>query len=286
MTQQVNGTEQETGELSDAEQYAKEWDEDDATSGDSSKANANVDDNSNATDQEKATSTATVTEGVVSNGHTAGSPKSSPTDSAESGVDDIWAGATEAQRVAYNNAHNGLNAMKGRAKASSQKQSGLEKELQKSNAELAEINRQKGTYETEHPELFNEMKTLYASNISAAAEGSSEEGHSAEMTDDIRVVFKAHPDANAVMASQDWVAFQNTFTDDQTRQFDSEDPADFIQLMTDYKVQEAVRKSTPSKNDLLLNEAAGHSGGSSSQPNSKRSAMTAQEAYDDEWDAD
>jgi hypothetical protein len=286
MTQQDNGTTKENEVLSDDELYNLEWADDDAKSEANAGDAPSSDDGTETTGQEKAEGDETVSDPAVPDEAAEGSPKGSTEGSAESSDDDIWAGATDAQRVAYKNAQNGLNAMSGRARVSSKKHTDLEKELQKSKQELAEFTRTKGTYETEHPELFDEVRTAFASATSQSPEQSSTAPATDEVPDDIKVVFAAHPDASAVMASPEWADFQNSLTGEQVRQNNSDDPADFINLVSTFKTQEAHRKTAPSRNEVLLDAAAGPAGGSSSTPSRKKALMSAQESYDAEWDED
>jgi hypothetical protein len=285
MAQQDNGTTLDTKELSDAELYELEWEDDDAKSDSHDSGTGQEEDGSETKGHEKANGGETVSNPVVPDAKAEGSPEGSNEGSAESSDSDIWAGASEAQKVAYKNAQNGLNAMSGRARVSSKKQTDLEKELQKSKRELAEFTRTKGTYETEHPELFDEVRTAFASSTSQASEQSSA-ATSDEVPDDIRVVFAAHPDASEVMASPEWAAFQSSLTGEQITQNNSDDPADFINLVSTFKTQEAVRKSAPSRSQVLLDAASGSAGGSKSTPSQKKAGMTAKEAYDAEWNED
>lgn len=285
MTDPVKGTEKQEEELSDEEQYEQEWGEDAATSDTATSDDSSKDDGSETADQEKADDDETVSTSEVPDENEEGSPESSTTDSAENVSDDIWANATEAQKVAFRNARNGLNAMKGRANVSATKQAALEKELKKATTALTEATRVKGEYETNHPELFNEVKSLFTTDSSETTDGGeASETSEVDNEDDIRAVFKAHPDASLVMATDAWLDFQDNLSEADTKRYNSDDPADFIALMSDFKVQEAQAKTKASSS--VLDDAAVDTKGSGSRPSPKKTVMTDQEAYDAEWDAD
>jgi hypothetical protein len=205
-------------------------------------------------------------------------------------TDDIWATATPAQKEAFLKAQNDFRAMKGRHQSSEKEKSDLQKELEKAQRSLSEATREKGVFETENPELFAELMSAVDTRLPKEQETQAEQPDSDGGDLDLKPVFKAHPDASDVVASEEWAEFQNNMTVQETALFQSEDPFDFIQLMTDFKVKQALAKAAASKQenetDDPLDDAATVSRGGSSVPSKKPTVLNDQDAFDAEWDDD
>jgi hypothetical protein len=286
LTNQVrNVTEGNNSELSDEEAYAAEWERDDTSDqGDDDFTStggvsfADSDGNSNHGKAEE-TTTHSGTVGKGNQGGTNGSDNSS----AESGVsDDIWAQATDAQRQAFTNAQNDLNRETSRAKSQQRLNADMQKELDKTKADYGELTRTKGTYEQEHPELFNEVFSRMKEVSGPAQNTAADEGDDG-LPDDIKLVFKVHPDANDLMQTPEWGTFASSLTSAQTAQMESDDPFEFISLVSEFKTQRRMNSPTGSG---LENTVTRSGGASSSASRSTTRSMTDDEAYAAEWALD
>jgi len=284
--QVMNVTEGNPSELSDEEAYAAEWERDDTSdqgSDDFTPAGgASYEDSTGNSDHGKAEETTTHS-GTVGNENQGGS-QSSGNSSAESGVsDDIWSQATEAQRQAFTNAQNDLNRETSRAKSQQRLNADMQKELARAKADYHELTREKGTYEQEHPELFNEVfSRMKEVSDPATQDTTASEGYEA-LPEDIKLVFKVHPDANDLMQTPEWGTFASSLTVAQTAQMDSDDPFEFISLVSEFKTQRRMKSPSGS----ALQDTVTRSGGSSSAASrSTNRSLTEAEAYAAEWALD
>ena len=295
MTNQVeNVTGTATEELSAEELYNLEWEsESDSDQADAPTLQGNTpsdDDSSKFDSKGRAEDTGPATSRTADS-ESSRSPKgkSSSNPSGGQGDDDIWEGATEAQRLAFNKAQNDFNSMSGRTRAEQQRRADLEKELELERQKLAQINRKKGTYETEHPELFDEvLEVLQSRNpVQPTAQGDTQ--GNPKMDEDIRTVYKVHPDAQDLMTSQDWASFSEDLTVAQRQQFESDDPYEFIDLLNSFKTYVAVKAVTKGSRQYsdedILDDAVTRAPGSSSRGPAK-AAMSDEDAYDSEWAKD
>lgn len=271
MTEQVNGTENQEKQLSDEELYALEWAEDEESS--------DASDSENLDDQGKAEGDDPASETPVANSAEKAPLDTSNDNPAEGVSDDIWANASEAQRQAYLKAQSDFQAMVGRHKSSEKTKAALQKELDKAQAALHEATREKGTYETTHPELFKEVETYVSSKLPKPQESS--EPH--ESDDDLAPIFKLHPDAAEILNSAEWKDFESRMDGRLKEKYESDDPLDFASVLTDYKLDQAVKKKA-SENEALLAAAATGSGGTSSKPATVVRGRSVAEDYDAEWE--
>lgn len=213
------------------------------------------------------------------------SPETSEVSSAESETsDDIWANAPPELKDAYEKAQNDFKAMKGRHKNAEHRAAALQKEFDKVNNQLGEATRKKGVYETEHPELFNEVKELMESRLPQAESAEIAQ----EPSEELQVVFKVHPDASDILNSKEWETYKSNFTVEQQTKFDSPDPYEFIDLMNEYKQERKVAEVKSSYEDEAARrkavlEEASPAEGKSSKPNPEKSNMSVEDAYDAEW---
>lgn len=285
MTQQVNGTTTDKVELSDDELYAAEWEKEDSPdlAPSASTGGDDFDEDGDTPDgQGKATVAATVPAAAVVDKASVPAQTQPKVDPAEGATDDdIWAQATPAQRQAFLKAQNDFQAMKGRHRTDSQRKADLEKELATAKATLAEASRVKGTYETEHPELFQEV-TQYLTTKGVTAPVAAADTD--EIPEDLKIVFKVHADVGDVMKTPEWAAYQTAFTPEQTAQFNSDNAFDFIDLITSFKTDQAVSRATNRNAELLAASAGAGGRGTGSQVTAKKSNMTDRESYDAEWD--
>lgn len=290
MTNQVdNVTETVTNELSEQEAYDAEWGEDDDSDQD---INSNLssdsessDDSNEDGDHGKAEDTTTHGETVANDDQ--GNTNESANGSAESAADDdIWATATDAQKLAFKKAQNDLNRETGRARSQQQRNADLEKEVQAANAKYAEETRTKGEYETEHPELFNEVMDRIEARNGTHTQAAAAVDNGDELPDDIKLVFKIHPDANDLMQTSEWETFASNFTAEQTAQFEGDDPYAFVDLLAEYKTQRRIATHTSSSSDDLSDTLTQSTGSASATSKTNGRRLTAAESYDAEWDLD
>lgn len=274
MTEQVNATEREDSMLSDEDLYDQEW----GTTSDNKSDTDHLDNSA----QEKAESQNTYLRTVDDDSNT-GDPRAPETNLAEDVISDAtWDSASDGQRQAYQKVQNEFNAERGRVAAERKRSAQLDKDLRESRSQLNELTRERGTYETEHPELFNEVKTFMESKgysqPAAVAPGSD------ELSPEIEQVLAVHPDAPQLMKTPEWEAQARRFTAEQVRQFNSDNPYDFIRLVNDVKLSLAMSKqSSPNAAQQRLEAAATHvSSGRGSAP--ATSALSDAAAYDAEWE--
>jgi len=291
MTNQVNDTGSGQTELSEEELYDQEWEAEGDSDQAPSAGNSDYTDDSNDSDEplaeERAGDTGSATSRTAVKGNSS-TTKASPSANHSGGKadSDIWEGATDAQRLAFLKAQNDFNSMSGRAKAEQQRRADLEREIENQRTEQARVNRKKGTYETEHPELFDEVNEYLRS--SGQVSYKEEPKANTKGDDDIRTVFKVHPDAQELMLQDDWQQYTKALSDTQQRQLESDDPYEFIDLINSFKTHRAVRAATRSANvqdDDLLDESVTRSPGTSSRAPAK-GAMSDDEAYEAEWAKD
>lgn len=286
MTEQVNAKSEEQVILSDEEAYDKEWDEDEESS--SKQPDESPDSNIKTEDDESSESdTASDNEVVNSEGNTA--PENNDSSPAEEvSGDDIWANATEEQRQAFEKVQNDFKSVTGRHKSAEQRKAELEKEFKELKAKHHELTREKGEYEQNHPELFNEVLEVVASRTQAETdahtEDTDEDAH--DEADDIRAVYKAHSDLEDVMSSPEWSTFTQELSDEQQTKYNSLDPLDFISLVTEFKVDRAAKASAQTETKATEVEESGTvNSGSGSKPDA-RVIMSDDDLYDAEWEKD
>jgi len=290
--QNVTGSAKE--ELSAEEQYNQEWENE--SDSDQADSNTNQDsvapkaDGLESDTEERAEDTGSATSRTADN-ENRGTPSgnSSSNSSGSKDDDDIWAGATEAQRLAFNKAHNDFNSMSGRTRAEQRRADDLAKELAQERSKLAQLNRTKGTYETEHPELFDEVMEVIKSRNPVQPEAQPSPVSDEQLDEDIKTVYKVHPDAQDLMTSPDWKDYVEGLTEPQRQQFNSDNPYEFIDLLSSYKTHIAVKAATKgskqySEDDILDDTVTRTPGTSSRSP--AKAAMSDEDAYDSEWAKD
>lgn len=293
MTNQVmNVTDTNDADLSEEELYDKEWAEDEAPDqgqSDHPPLEDNRDSQGSAlSNQEKAEDTGSATSRTVSEGLGSDTPDTTKgTPSGGSTEEDIWAAATEAQRLAFLKAQNDFNSMSGRARAEQQRRADLEKELEKERAEKARLTRQKGTYETEHPELFDEVLNVLKSEQGFAQPTQPASPNQSVVDAGVKTVLQVHPDAQDLMQSDEWSGYVSSLDSNQRALLESDNPYEFIDLLNSFKTDRAVKAalkatSTPVNEDDLLSDSITAKQGSASRAQVTGS-MSDEEAYDAEW---
>jgi hypothetical protein len=288
LTNQVdNVTETNLDELSTQEDYDKEWDDDDASDQSIDESNSEEesnDDSSEDGDHEKAEETATAGSGTV-DGENHSTPNVTADSSAESNdAGDIWADATDAQRLAFKKAQNELNRETGRARSQQQRNADLEKELKTTKSEYSEATREKGAYELEHPQLFDEVLGRLKNQQGVPAPADSPVSERDEPSEDIKVVFKVHPDAHDLMQTPEWGTFASGLTDEQKVQLESDNPFEFIDLLSEFKTVRRISAASGSTPDDLSDTLTSAGGSSSSASGVNKRRLSIQESYDREWD--
>lgn len=292
MTNQVNVTESNQPELSDDEQYEAEWADEDETvqspSSEPSSDDTSDSDHSDDTDHGKAEETGDAASGTVGDDTQGNTSEAQEQEAGEqTNPDDIWADAPEHLRQAYLKAQNDLNAQTGRLDAERKRIQQLEDNLNSTSAELREHTREKGEYETEHPELFKEVLTVFESRLPQVTQPAESENTEEELTDEIKLVLKYHPDVHDLMATPEWAAAEQNFTPEQKLQFDSPDPVEFINLVSNVKqnlANQATQSSSSSAQERLEQATTA---GPSGQPSSPAKVnLTDDEQYDAEWEKD
>ena len=290
MTNQVtNVTENENEVLSNEDAYDAEWDNDDDsdlitdpfTQDDDKSVSDSTNDVNHGNAEEAPTESGTVADETQDN---LDKPTEGSAESSDGG--DIWANASESQKLAFKQAQNDLSRETGRAKSQQQLNASLQKELENRNALYAEETREKGAYETEHPELFNEVLGVMESrNGLSQSQADVATDSTGDNPEDIQLVFKVHPDAHDLMQTPEWGNFAGNLNAHQTKQLNSDDPFDFIDLMSEYKTQKRVsaHNSSGDLEDTLTSSSRG-SGSSASAPN--RRNLSVSESYDAEWELD
>lgn len=284
MTEQVNVTENNESAVS-ANDYDAEWAKEDENTASSTSDVEVIQDAPPAIVDEKADEPETAkddSEPVTQQDVSPETPENNSAESETSG--DIWANAPAELKDAYEKAQNDFKAMKGRHKNAEHRAAALQKEFDKVNNQFAEVTRKKGVYETEHPELFNEVKELMESRLPQAESAEAAQ----EPSEDLQVVFKVHPDASDILNSTEWETYKSAFTVEQQNKFDSPDPYEFIDLMNEFKQEQKVARVKASYEDegarrkAVLEEAASAEG-KASKPSSTKSNLSVDEAYDAEW---
>lgn len=295
MTDRVNETGKNKEELSDDELYELEWGEDEDSDGSAGQAqdddDSADDDGSDDSYQEKAESEDTASQQSVAEGEgTVPRGVQQPAPAEGQADDDPWANVPAELRQAYLNAQNGLQAMKGRERAVSQKARALEKELEATRGKLSEATRQKGPYETNHPELFEEVRKAMGYSTPSTPQASQTKDSASQDggDDDLEAVYRIHPDAPQILQSEEWAAFEKSMSTEQKQQYSSPDPLDFISLVQDFKIQRAARAVQATAKDrnaeLLAAADAAVDKGTSSRADRNKTRMTDDEAYDAEWE--
>lgn len=278
--------EAEKKELSDEELYDLAWEDED---GDKPSAKPDAgeseDGSDEAAEKARAADTANAAKVGEEEGTAAKGNEGAPAE--EKPNDDPWSTAPPELRQAYQKAQNDIKSVAGRHAAAERKAAEMEKELKRLNAEKAELTRKKGTYEQEHPELFNEVLTVVESRVKASAPAEPEAPATPEEDEGIKTVYRIHKDVGAVMSSPEWAEFVSALTPEQQALYSSNDPYEFSDLVTEFKVAKAARAAKPkaSQRDELLAAAAAPSGKAASKP-AARSYLTPEEAYDAEWEKD
>ncbi len=285
MTEQVDVTDNNESAASDIDDYDAEWAKEDKDTSSLPSDIKVVEDAPPTIVDEKAAEPDTAKGEAEPEAQEEVSPETSEESSAESeSSDDIWANAPVELKEAYEKAHNDFKAMKGRHKNAEQRAAALQKEFDKVNNQLGEATRKKGVYETEHPELFNEVKDLMESRLPHAQSAETDQ----EQNEDLQVVFKVHPDASDILTSSDWETFKSNFTVEQQTKFDSPDPYEFIDLMAEYKQERKIAEIKSSFEDesarrKAVLEEASPAVGKASKPNPEKTNMSVEDAYDAEW---
>jgi len=288
MTNQVNNvTENGSAVNSDIDAYDAAWDEEDdldQTSDSSEQIKAIVGDSTPAIDQENASMDdpeSDVTVADESNSDTPATEEEAP--SGEHDPSDIWADANDAQRAELVKLQNDLKSMSGRTASERNAKAALEKELQTTKSELREFTRTKGLYETEHPELFQEV-TTYLEEAGVTQPNADMSGGGTDVNDDdIKTVFRVHPDAHDLMQTDEWSAFVGDLPSDLQAKYGSDDPFDFIEVLTEFKVssRSAKPKAQPKPKPKAVPNA--RLGGNGSRPSATQH-LSDQQGYDAEWD--
>lgn len=286
MTEQVNVTDNDESAVSQIDDYDSEWAKEDEDNSSSPSVTEVIEDAPPSIVEDKAAEPSTAQGAAETSTEESVSPADPEASSAESEASgDIWANASPELKEAYEKAQNDFKAMKGRHKNAEHRAAALQKEFDKVNNHLGEVTRKKGVYETEHPELFNEVKEMVESRMPSAQ--SAEIGE--EPSEELQVVFKVHPDASDILNSEKWESFKSSFSIEQQTKYDSPDPYEFIDLMSEYKQEQKVSEVKSSYEDesarrkAVLEESSPTSG-KASKPNPEKSNMTQEEAYDAEWD--
>ena len=288
MTDQVNETDPDETAVSDVDDYDAEWDLEEKTSSEPEAKKVNEDAPSINKADDKVAESDTASAPAEPEANESVSPETSEVTPAEELTpEDIWANASLPQREAYKKAQNDFNAMKGRHKNAEHRAAALQTEFEKVQSQLAETSREKGVYEQEHPELFQEVKALMNAEqgVPAAESGSPS-------NEELQVVFKVHPDVQDIMATEDWTNFTSKFSAEQQNKFDSPNPYDFIDLVGEYKQAKAVQKANTNLSNTEVSESARRKAlleesspaeGKASQPNPAKQNMSEEEQYDSEW---
>lgn len=292
MTDQVqNVTETEKKELSVDEEFDLEWDEEEQPDQRSDKDDSTDDpadaDRSASGDHGKAEEGGAETTGTV-----AGDSSSSTSEddqgarSAGKNESDIWADANEAQLAELKKLRDDLSAMTGRTQAEQRRKAALEKELEKVQADLRQATRTKGQYEQEHPELFAEVETYLKDSgyTKPSADSSTENPDEGLSDDDVEKVFKIHPDVGDLMRADAWSEFVDGLDDEGKAKFNSSDPYEFADLVTEFKFQQRLAKVTPPSAAPAEDPTVVHTSGSSSKP--APASLSVDEDFDLEWDRD
>lgn len=295
MTNQVeNVTENQNTELSVDEEFDLEWEKDEESdqlsADDNSSSESSEADSDDSADHGKAEDNGPETDGTVddeSSSDTSGDDSES--DSGQTDEDDIWAGASEAQRQAFEKSQNDLNSMTGRARKEREDRLALERDFENTQRELREHTRTKGAYETEHPELFNEVKTyLEESGYQKQSAEPQDDTGSEEPDDDVKLVMKIHPDASDLMQSDAWSDFVGDLSAENQKLLESDDPYDFVDLMYSFKTDQKIKEIQASQQQQEQEEeddSVVHQGGSSTSA-PRKTTLTVEEDFDQEWNKD
>ncbi len=285
MTNQVNATDNNDGAVSNVDDYDAEWAKEDEDNSSSPSDTQVITDAPPTIVDEKAAEPDTAKGEAEPEAQEEVSPETSEVSSAESETsDDIWANAPPELKDAYEKAQNDFKAMKGRHKNAEHRAAALQKEFEKVNNQLGEATRKKGVYETEHPELFNEVKDLMESRLPQAESAETAQ----EPNEELQVVFKVHPDASDILNSSEWETYKSNFTVEQQTKFDSPNPYEFIDLMNEYKQERKIAEVKSSYEDesarrKAVLEESSPAEGKASKPNPEKSNMSVEDAYDAEW---
>lgn len=297
MTDQVkNDTDDQNTGLSDDELYELEWEEDEdgtdhSDSSDTTQDDTSDDDSTGENVDGKAEEGGPETDQTVDEDSSKDdSGDSSDSSSGTNDDDDIWAGLNEVQRAELKKLQNDQSSAVGRAAAVQRQLSEREKELEAKEAELRAATRTKGNYETEHPELFNEVKDyLEAEGYQKPATQSpqdQDEANADEPDDDVKLVMRAHPDAANLMQTDEWSDFVGNLDGELKDKAQSDDPWDFIDLVNEFKVAQRVSQAQQNVAPQDDEDDSVVVRGKSSQSQTKRGALTADEEYDLEWEND
>lgn len=284
MTEQVNVTDNSESAVSESD-YDTEWAKEDENSSSSPSEVEVIQDAPPAIVDEKAAKPETAKGEAEPGTQQDVSPETLEESSAESETSgDIWANAPAELKDAYEKAQNDFRAMKGRHKNAEHRAAALQKEFDKVNGQFAEVTRKKGVYETEHPELFNEVKEMMESRLPQAESAETDQ----EPSEDLQVVFKVHPDASNILNSTEWETYKSAFTVEQQNKFDSPDPYEFIDLMNEFKQEQKIAQVKASYTDesdrrKAVLEEASSAEGKASKPSSIKNNLSVSEAYEAEW---
>lgn len=285
MTNQVDVTETDTKSLSDEEQYEAEWGKDDdsdqvvdlATSEDADSEKDREEDG----DQGKAEDAGTATPETVNAGTGDTTPDGTDNPKADGDGGDIWADAPEELRSAYLKAQNERDSAVGRANSFRDEKARLEKEFEAAQLRLSEATREKGVYEQEHPELFDEVLKVVESRTPQPADTSENAGE--ELDEAAKAVLKVHPDAYNLMQTDAWSDFASSASPELQAKLNSDDPYEFIDYVNEFKIEQrlaAARSETPTTPDD--DTPPPPPPGTGSRPGNP-SPQSDDDGYDEEW---
>lgn len=197
---------------------------------------------------------------------------------AEPENEDPYAGLSEKHIEAIRKAERDEKAMRGRYKLAEDRATQLERELAEERQRLKaleEANRKPSQFEQDHPEYYKALKEEFGKAQPSAAPSTTKK-------DPVELILESHSDAGELYNSADfqaWVADQPGYV---RKALDSDSAEDVIEALDFYKTTLSTVPETENSLESIVEPS-----GSKGKPDLRRqSDLSAQEAYDLEWEQD
>ena len=220
-------------------------------------------------------------------------PDSVDTNSAVSEEDDLWAGASDAQRDAFRRAENEKIAAENRAKLNADKLADRGRELKTlrdETSELREATRPRTEFEQEHSTYANDINTMIEQRLSERLPVQDEQTEAERDQEVYEIITQAHPDAGDLYNSE---SLKELLTVDPVFKMDgravlfsealhSSDPKHVNQALDYYKLNhEAPAPQADPLESMQANTSRG------AQRDMRTEGQYSQsERYDAEWELD